>query len=65
MPFVQEFSDVFPEDLLGLPLDRELKFGIDFLLRSAPISIPPYRMAPTELKELKTLLQYLVDKGFI
>ena len=48
---VQEFSDV---DLLKLPQDRELKFGNDLLPRSALISIPLYRMGPTELKELKT-----------
>ena len=62
---VQEFSNVFPENLLGLPPDRELEFGIEIFPRSTPISIPPYRMTPTELKELKTQLQDLVDKGFI
>ena len=51
---VCEFLDVFLEDLLGLPPYRELEFGIEFLLRSTPISIPPYRIAPMELKELKT-----------
>ena len=56
---------MFLEDLPRLPLDRELEFGIDLLLGSVPISLPPYRMAPTELKELKTQLQDLVDKGFI
>ena len=50
---------------MGLPLDRELEFRIEVLPGSTPISIPPYRMAPMELKELKTLLQDLVDKGFI
>ena len=62
---VCEFSDVFPEDLPGLPPDKELEFGIKVLPGSASISIPPYRMAPMELKELKTQLQDLVDKGFI
>ena len=65
VPVVREFSDVFPKDLLGLPLDQKLEFGIELLSGSAPIFIPPYRMAPTELKELKTQLQDLVDKGFI
>ena len=60
-----KFLNVFPENLLGLPPDRELEFEIKLLLGSAPVSIPPYRMAPTELKELKTQLQDLVDKGFI
>ena len=62
---VCEFPDVFPKDLPGLPPDRELEFGIEVLPGSAPISIPPYRMAPMDLKELKTQLQDLVDKGFI
>ena len=62
---VCEFADVFPENLLGLPPDRELEFGIEVLPCSAPISIPLYRMTPMELKELKTQLPDLVDKGFI
>ena len=65
VPVVCEFPDVFPEDLPRLPPDRELEFEIEVLPGSAPISIPPYRLAPTELKELKTQLQDLVDKGFI
>ena len=62
VPIVQEFSNVFPDDLLGLPPDPKLEFGIDLLSRSIPISIPSYRMAPIELKELKTQLQDLIDK---
>ena len=62
---VREFSDVFLENLPRLPPDRELEFGIDLLLGSALISIPLYRKALAELKELKTQLQDLVDKGFI
>ncbi|XP_022894103.1 uncharacterized protein LOC111408590 [Olea europaea var. sylvestris] len=50
---VRDFPDVFPEDLLGLPLDREIKFCIDLVPETAPISQVPYRMAPKELKELK------------
>ena len=45
---------MLPKDLLGLPRDRELKFGIDLLPRLALIYIPPYRMALVKLKELKT-----------
>ena len=56
---------MFFEDLSGLPPDRELEFDIELLPGSALISIPSYAMAPTELKELKTQLQDLVDKGFI
>ncbi|WRX28300.1 hypothetical protein QQP08_020789 [Theobroma cacao] len=65
VPVVSEFPDVFPDELPGLPPDREFKFTIDLLPGTAPISIPPYRMAPAELKELKVQLQELVDKGFI
>ncbi|XP_070008554.1 uncharacterized protein [Nicotiana sylvestris] len=65
VPVVREFSDVFPEDLPGLPPVQELDFGIDLLPDTQPISIPPYRMAPVELRELKQQLQDLLDKGFI
>jgi len=65
IPVVNEFSDVFPEDLPGLPLIREIDFGIDLAPDTLPISIPPYRMAPAELKELKQQLQDLLNKSFI
>ncbi|KAG8499093.1 hypothetical protein CXB51_005493 [Gossypium anomalum] len=64
VPVVCEFSDVFPEELPGLPLIREVEFGIEFVPGTTPISIAPYRMAPTELKELKSQLQELIDRGF-
>ena len=54
VPIVREFLDVFPKDLPGLPLDRELEFRIELLSGSTFIFIPPYRMSPTELKKLKT-----------
>ena len=56
---------MFPKDLPSFPSHRELEFGIELLTGSAPIFKPPYRIAPVELKELKTQLQDLVDKGFI
>ena len=56
---------MFFKDFSKLPSDRELEFCIDLLLETALISIPPYRMALVELKELKTQLQDLVYKGFI
>ena len=62
---VTKFPDVFSEDLLGLPPDREVEFTIDLVPSIGPISKAPYRMAPTELKELKEQLQDLLDKGFI
>ncbi|KAA3460471.1 reverse transcriptase [Gossypium australe] len=62
---VKEFSDVFPKELPGLPLDREVEFGIKLLPGTAPVSIAPYRMAPKELVELKAQIQKLLDRGFI
>ena len=65
IPVVREFSDVFLKDLPGIPIDREIEFSIDLLPRTSPISKAPYRMALTELKELKEQLQELLEKGFI
>src|SRR5688572_30122804 len=62
---VNEFPDVFPDDLPGIPPEREIDFGIDLLPDTRPISIPPYRMAPAELKELKEQLKDLLDKGLV
>ena len=53
IPIVKEFVDVFPEELLGIPLDREIEFTIDLLLGTAPISKALYMMALLELEELK------------
>ena len=53
IPVVRDFPNVFPEDLPGMPIDREIEFSIDLLLGTSPISKAPYQMAPTELKELK------------
>ncbi|KAL5574406.1 hypothetical protein UlMin_024003 [Ulmus minor] len=62
---VKNFLEVFPEDLPGLPPDREIEFEIELLLGTSPISKAPYWMAPAELKELKEQLQELLDKKFI
>ena len=64
-PIVSEYSDVFPEDLLGLTLIHEIEFAIDLVPGTHSISIPPSRMAPAELKALKTQLEDLQLKGFI
>ena len=53
---VSDFSDVFPDELLGLPSQREIEFKIDIYLGTEPISIAPYRIAPLELKELRKQL---------
>ncbi|TQD86597.1 hypothetical protein C1H46_027863 [Malus baccata] len=62
---VRHYSDVFPDDLPGLPPERDVEFSIELLPGTNPISLTPYRMAPAELKELKIQLQELIDKGFI
>ncbi|XP_073313522.1 uncharacterized protein [Primulina huaijiensis] len=62
IPVVQEFLDVFPEELPGEIPDREVEFEINLMPDAAPISKAPYRMAPAELKELKDQLQELLDK---
>ena len=65
VPIVQDFPDVFPEELTSLPPEREIEFKIDLVPGVAPISKTPYRMAPAELKELKIQLQDLLERGFI
>ena len=65
IPVVREFPDVFPDDIAGLPPEREVEFTIDLIPGTEPISIPPYRMAPAELRELKDQLEELLSKGFI
>ena len=62
IPVVCEFSNVFPEDLPGLPPDRDVRFNIELKPRTAPISRRAYRMPPKELAELKTQLQELIEK---
>ena len=53
---MRDFLDVFPDDLPGLPPEREIDFPIDLVPSTAPISLPPDIMAPSELKESKTQL---------
>ena len=65
IPVVREFSNVFLEDLPGIPLDRKIDFQIELAPRTEPISKAPYRMAPSELKELKVQIEELVSKGFV
>ena len=55
----------FPNDIAGLPPEREVESTIDLIPGTEPISIPPHRMAPTELRELKAQLEELLSKGFI
>ncbi|GJT97626.1 hypothetical protein Tco_1093144 [Tanacetum coccineum] len=57
--------EVFPEDLSGLPSQRQVEFRIDLVPGMTPVGKSPYRLAPSEMQELSTQLQELQDKGFI
>ncbi|GJZ72298.1 putative reverse transcriptase domain-containing protein [Tanacetum coccineum] len=65
VPIVQNFLEVFPKDLSGLPSTRKVKFQIDLIPGAAPVARAPYRLAPSEMKELLDQLKELYDKGFI
>nr|GFD18028.1 putative reverse transcriptase domain-containing protein [Tanacetum cinerariifolium] len=65
VPIVQNFPEVFPEDLPGLPPTRPVEFQIDLVPGAAPVTRAPYRLAPSEMKELAEQLKELSDKGFI
>ena len=65
IPVVCEFPVVFPDELMGLPPNREIEFKIELLPGTAPISRRPYRMPPSELAELKMQLHELLEKGLI
>jgi hypothetical protein len=62
---VSEFPDVFPEELPGMPPDREIEFVIALVPGTAPIFKRPYRMTANQLVELMEQLQELLDKGYI
>jgi len=53
MVVVQEFMDVFPDEIPGIPPKGEIEFAIDLMPRVRPMSVTPYRMTPAELIELK------------
>jgi hypothetical protein len=59
------YPDVFPDELPGMPPDRDVEFVIELQPGTAPISKRPYRTPPKELAELKNQLQELLDKGYI
>ncbi|GJZ44006.1 hypothetical protein Tco_0591261 [Tanacetum coccineum] len=58
-------AQVFPEDLPGIPPTRQVEFQIDLIPGAAPVARAPYRLAPSEMKELSDQLKELSDKGFI
>ena len=65
IPIVREFSDVFTEELPGIPLEREVDLSKEIVPGTTPVSRAPYRIAPEKLKELKVQLHELLDKGFV
>nr|GFA81919.1 putative reverse transcriptase domain-containing protein [Tanacetum cinerariifolium] len=65
VPIVRDFSEVFPEDLPGLPPTRQVEFQINLIPGVAPVARAPYRLSTSEMKELLDQLQELFDKGFI
>ncbi|KAI3821446.1 hypothetical protein L1987_09014 [Smallanthus sonchifolius] len=65
IPIVRDYSEVFPEDLPGLQPSRQVEFRIDLVPGAAPVARAPYRLAPSEMQELSSQLQELLDKGFI
>ncbi|XP_075478899.1 uncharacterized protein LOC142519754 [Primulina tabacum] len=62
---VKDFPDVFPDDVSGIPPEREVEFSIELMPRTVPISKASYLLAHVEMKELKDQIQELLDKGFI
>jgi hypothetical protein len=65
VPVVNKFPDVFPEELPGMPPDRDIEFVIELKPGTSPIYKTPYRMATPELAELKEHIKELLEKGFI
>nr|GFC25516.1 putative reverse transcriptase domain-containing protein [Tanacetum cinerariifolium] len=62
---IRDFPEVFPDDLSGLPPPRQVEFQIDLAPGAAPVACSPYRLAPSEMKELAKQLQDLSEEGFI
>ncbi|GKD58403.1 putative reverse transcriptase domain-containing protein [Tanacetum coccineum] len=65
MPVIHDFIEVFPEEFPGLPPPRQVEFRIDLVPGVAPVARAPYRLAPSEMRELSVQLQELLKKGFI
>nr|GEZ08492.1 hypothetical protein [Tanacetum cinerariifolium] len=65
VPVICNFPEVFPDDLPGLPPPRQVEFKIELIPDAVPVARAPYRLAPSELKELSDQLKELYEKGFI
>ena len=64
-PILRDYKDVFPEEVLSLPLRRDIDFSIELAPGAVPASRTPYRMSTPELVELKLQLKEMMDKGYI
>ena len=65
VPVVKDYPDVFPEELPGMPPDRDIEFLIEVLPGTGPISKRPYRMPANDLEEIKKQIKELLEKGYI
>nr|GEU51308.1 putative reverse transcriptase domain-containing protein [Tanacetum cinerariifolium] len=65
VPVIRDFTEVYPKDLPRLPPPRQVEFRIDLVPGAAPVARAPYRLAPSDMKELSVQLQELLEKGFI
>src|SRR3954468_21782505 len=65
VPIVKEYPDVFPEELPGMPPDRDIEFLIELLPGTGPISKRPYKMPANDLEEIKKKIKELLEKGYI
>jgi len=64
IPVVEEYANVFPDEIPKLPPSRDVDFTIDLIPRAGPVSMAPYRMAPAEMAELKKQIKDLLEKKF-
>jgi hypothetical protein len=64
-PIIREYRDVFPEEVSGLPLRRDIDFSIELELGAVPVSRTPYRMSTPEIVEIKLQLKGMMEKGYI
>jgi hypothetical protein len=64
-PILREYKHVFPEEVPGLPLRRDIDFSIELVPGAVPVSRAPYRMSTPELVELKLQLKEMLEKGYI
>ena len=65
MPVVKDYPDVFPEELPGMPPDRDIELLIELLPGTGPILKRPYRMPANDLEEIKKKIKELLEKGYI